>query len=646
MRVRLRSLLLAEKFSAALRLATILSHGTAKKVRADGVSQFTFSTEAGDTIVFPLRGHIVAVDYPESVRDWAATDLDRLVDTEPVEVEAPLALHEALRGIAPGIDEVVVATDFDREGELIGVEALRAIRAVRPDVPARRARFSAMTPSEVLRAFEGLCDVDWALAEAAATRERIDLAWGAVLTRFLTLACGSEVLLSVGRVQTPTLALVREREQEREGFAPRPFWDVLADIGDPPFVARAAGGPFWDPSGAEAATARAGLGADALVVRLEAYEEREAPPSPMNTTRFLAEASRRGLGTARAMAVAQDLYVRGAISYPRTDNTVYPPSLPIADILLRLRDSSYREHVDRIQSLPEVRPTRGPVSTTDHPPIHPTAAPPRLREPAATVYDIVVRRFLATLLPPATYRALAAGFRIGDADFVAHARGLVESGWRSVIPDERSTPPLPPLQVGDVLALRGLRTEAARTRPPPFHTQGSLIQAMERMGLGTKSTRHEIVALLYRREYIEGRAIRTTGAGRALVDALVPHAPDLTSPGMTRTLEGRMSAIAAGDVPMASVLRDSRDELHGLLAALRENEAVIARWIRDAARLHRDFGPCDACGRGRLVRRRTRTGWSFLGCTEYPRCRRRLRIGRGGVRLPWTLGTEAPLAAP
>src|SRR3972149_5578673 len=113
MRVRLRSLLPAEKFSAAPRLATILSHGTAKKVRADGVSQFTFSTEAGDTIVFPLRGHIVAVDYPESVRDWAATDLDRLVDTEPVEVEAPLALHEALRGRAPGIDEGVVAAAFD-----------------------------------------------------------------------------------------------------------------------------------------------------------------------------------------------------------------------------------------------------------------------------------------------------------------------------------------------------------------------------------------------------------------------------------------------------------------------------------------------------------------------------------------------------
>ena len=96
---------------------------------------------------------------------------------------------------------------------------------------------------------------------------------------------------------------------------------------------------------------------------------------------------------------------------------------------------------------------------------------------------------------------------------------------------------------------------------------------------------------------------------------------------------------------MASVLRDSRSELRRLLAELRTNEAVIARWVLDAARLHRDFGPCDACGRGRLVRRRTRSGWSFLGCTEYPRCRRRLRIGRGGVRLPWTSEADAPIAA-
>src|SRR2546430_1439863 len=155
----------------------------AEKVRADVSSYFTFSSGGDDVIVFPLRGHIVEIDYPESARDWVETDLDALVDLEPVRQESPPALHDALRGLADSIDEVVLATDFDREGELIGVEALETLRHQHPNLPARRARFSAMTTSEVRRAFENLVEPDWALAEAAAARQRIDLAWGAVLPR-------------------------------------------------------------------------------------------------------------------------------------------------------------------------------------------------------------------------------------------------------------------------------------------------------------------------------------------------------------------------------------------------------------------------------------------------------------------------------
>src|SRR5438445_314385 len=152
----------------------------AEKVRADVSSYFTFSSGGDDVIVFPLRGHIVEIDYPESARDWVGTDLDALVDLEPVRQESPPALHDALRGFADLVDEVVLATDYDREGELIGVEALETLRHQHPDLPARRARFSAMTTSEVRRAFENLVEPDWALAEAAAARQRIDLAWGTV----------------------------------------------------------------------------------------------------------------------------------------------------------------------------------------------------------------------------------------------------------------------------------------------------------------------------------------------------------------------------------------------------------------------------------------------------------------------------------
>src|SRR5207247_2628532 len=232
----LRRLILAEKFSAARRLAQILSEGMAEKVRADVSSYFTFSSGGDDVIVFPLRGHIVEIDYPESAQDWVGTDLDTLVDLEPIRQESPPALHDALRGLADSVDEVVLATDYDREGELIGVEALETLRRQHPDLPARRARFSAMTTSEVRRAFENLVEPDWALADAAAARQRIDLAWGAVLTRFLTVECGSDrQVLSAGRVQTPTLRLAADRERDRQDFVPRPFWNVVLVAGEPAF---------------------------------------------------------------------------------------------------------------------------------------------------------------------------------------------------------------------------------------------------------------------------------------------------------------------------------------------------------------------------------------------------------------------------
>src|SRR2546421_31022 len=199
---QVRRLVLAEKFSAARRLAQILSQGKTETVRAEGFSYFQFSRDGNVCIIFPLRGHVVEIDYPAEVRDWNDTDLDLLIDTEPIRQETPPALHDTLRRLSDETDEVVLATDYDREGELIGVEALETLRSRRPDLPARRARFSAMSPSEGRHAFETLTEPDWALAQAAAARPRIDLPWGAGLTRLPTGECASgPQILSARAVQ-------------------------------------------------------------------------------------------------------------------------------------------------------------------------------------------------------------------------------------------------------------------------------------------------------------------------------------------------------------------------------------------------------------------------------------------------------------
>jgi len=260
----------------------------------------------------------------------------------------------------------------------------------------------------------------------------------------------------------------------------------------------------------------------------------------------------------------------------------------------------------------------------------------------ATVYDMIARRFLATLSPPSLSTITEVHLRLGDTEFLAVGGALVERGWREILPDDRPMTELPALAEGEELTVREVRVVEDRTTPPPLHTQGTLLLTMQRLALGTKSTRHEILDLLFRRQYISGRSIRTTAAGRALVDALTIYGPDVTDPEMTRHLEDRMTAIAEGRATLAEVVDESRRDLHEVLAELRAHQPSLVRWLRDATFLEKDYGPCDACPEGRMVRRRARNGWSFLGCSRFPACRRRLRLSAQGQRLPWTQPESLP----
>ena len=194
----------------------------------------------------------------------------------------------------------------------------------------KRARFSAFTKQEIDTAFSSLTEPDDKLADSAECRQKIDLAWGAVLTRFISLASkqGGNNFLSVGRVQSPTLALLVDRFKAIEGFVPQPYWDVNAQFrsGDE-FNASHVGNPFFDEEAAKKALSSCEGATKGKVSRYESNEKDEYPLPPFNTTMLLMEANKLGLSASRAMRIAEDLYTSGYISYPRTDNTVYPGSL-------------------------------------------------------------------------------------------------------------------------------------------------------------------------------------------------------------------------------------------------------------------------------------------------------------------------------
>ncbi len=616
-------LIVAEKNISARRIAQILSNG--KKVTENkdaGVSTYSF----GDTVSVGLRGHVVEIDFEPGYQNWRSDQYTprSLVDARTIKVPTEKKIVTLLQKLSKKADQVTIATDFDTEGELIGKEAFELIRAANKTVTIDRARFSAITSQELHHAFSHTTELDFDLAAAGEARQSIDLMWGASLTRFISLAArrGGNNILSVGRVQSPTLTMIVDREKEIEAFVPEKYWQLAltTEKRGEPVETRHTNGRFHDKAAAELARDRS---KEPLVVTdVKTGTKQDRAPSPFDTTTYIVAAARLGFSAANAMRIAEDLYMNGFISYPRTDNTVYPDSLDIAGILNTIRNSPFQKDVDWIIKNRRAVPTRGKKSSTDHPPIHPTggATIEVLGEDAFRIYELVLRRFLATLAPDAQWKTLKVLFNAGGEEYTTTGGQLIEPGWHAVYPfSEAREVLLPAFEVGEKLPITKVTLDEKETQPPSRYTQSKLIQRMEELGLGTKSTRHEVIAKLVSRKYVEGNPLRPTLVGRVVTESLEAHADTITRPDMTATLESHMQLIKQGQRTREDVVRESREMLHAAFDQLEANEEVIGDDIRNRTAEEMNLGKCPVCG-GTLAIKHLRANTQFIGCSKYPEC--------------------------
>ena len=619
-----KTLVVAEKFNTALRIAVVLSDGRMKRARIGGTNVFRFDRPDGEYAVVGLRGHIVELDYPKELNEWSLSTLPTLLVTEPLKRVTETGIVQTLQDIVRQFDQVIIATDFDREGELIGLECLDLLKAVHPSIAVKRARYSALTREEIEQSFTHLQEVDHALAQAAEARQEIDLVWGALLTRYLSLTAGTQGrgFLSVGRVQTPTLALLVERDQAIKEFVPTPYWTLLADArkGEETFTLQHAHGTFDVHAEAETILRRLKGVTEGKVLEYLQEETRRRPPVPFSTTLFVAEATRLGLGAAVAMRIAEDLYTQGLISYPRTDNTVYPRGLGLKTLAEKFLATPFKEAAEYVLAQPSFRATRGRSETTDHPPIYPTSAidPKKLKPDHAKVYELVVRRFLATIAPDSTGLSRKAAVDLKGERFEGKGQLLVEPGWYRIYP--YSTPEqvaFPVLTVGENVPITAIRLEEDQTKPPRRYTQGTLIQEMERLGLGTKSTRHDVLQKLFDRHYVTQRFLEPTGTGVAVTEALKAHAPVITRPEMTHRLEEEMELVAESKKPKTEVLADSREMLREAYDLLAQNSEGVRKTLRGAMDVQHFVGPCVKCG-GALTIARSPRGSRWVQCVNNP----------------------------
>jgi DNA topoisomerase-3 len=625
----------------------------------------THFLESDDYVITWAVGHLVQLaepeEYDEKWKKWRMADLPivpdgfKLVPRDP-KSKKQLKLVETLLK-REDIDRIINACDAGREGELIFAylyESVFGMSATTKDAPkpVDRLWISSMTKQAIREGFEKLRPGPQLRDLELAARSRSEADWlvGMNATRAATIRGRAWVggVVSLGRVQTPTLAMIVKREREIQAFVPEPY-RLIHGTFQPPYQGLWFEGDetriFGELERADRIVAKVS-GQDGTIESVERKEQSERAPLLYDLTSLQRDSNRRfGFSARRTLQAAQSLYEsKKAITYPRTSSRylsgdMVPQLKPTAGTLRPIDE--YRtaaEYVLALDQLPLQRVIND-AKVDDHHAIIPTdidhdvsAFTPDERR----VFDLIARRFLAVFHPPARYARTTVITLVEEERFRTRGKITLEAGWRAVYglePDQERQAEdedseggeIPALQQGQTVRCIAAEIEDKMTRPPPRYTEATLLSAMETAGkliddeelreamkdsgLGTPATRAETIETLIRREYIErvGRDLQATPKGIQVVTMLEEH--KLTSPELTGDWEHKLSDIEHG--------RGDREKfMKGIADFTKETVEQIAALDKEKLRPERvELGPCPRCGAetGEIIRENSKA----YGCTSW-----------------------------
>jgi DNA topoisomerase-3 len=622
--------------------------------------------ESDDYVITWAVGHLVQLaepeEYDEKWKKWRMADLPivppdgfKLVPRD-AKSKKQLKLIETLLK-RDDVDHIINACDAGREGELIFAYVYEAVfgqsaTSKQAPKPVERLWISSMTKQAIREGFEKLRPgvQMQSLEDAARSRSEADWLVGMNATRAATIRGRAWVggVVSLGRVQTPTLAMIVKREREIQAFVPEPY-RLIHGTFQPPYQGLWFEGDetriFGDLERADQIVAKVS-GQDGIVESVERKEQSERSPLLYDLTSLQRDANRRfGFSARRTLQAAQSLYEgKKAITYPRTSSRylsgdMVPQLKPTAGTLQPIEEyTKAAEFVLALDQLPLQRVIND-AKVDDHHAVIPTdidhdvsAFTPDERR----VFDLIARRFLAVFHPPARYARTTVVTLVEEERFRTRGKITLEAGWRAVYgveadherqseEEDAEGGEIPALQEGQTVRCIAAEIEDKMTRPPPRYTEASLLSAMEtagkliddeelreamkESGLGTPATRAETIETLIRREYIErvGRDLQATPKGIQVVTMLEEH--KLTSPELTGDWEHKLADIEHGR-------GDRRQFMNGIAAFAKETVDQIAALDKEKLRPERvELGPCPRCGAetGEIIRENSKA----YGCTSW-----------------------------
>lgn len=625
------TLLVAEKPKVAKRIADSLGDYEVESNR--GVKNYILDTQYGEIIVAPSVGHIFTLEQQEGEWTYPVFDIEWVPShTTDDGQDYMKKYYHNLQDQCEKVDSYINGCDFDIEGSVIGYSCIN-FGCNGSEDQIQRMHFSTLTSSDLQEAFDNLEPFDRGQTEAGLTRHVLDWYYGINISRALMLAVRSQnryKTLSTGRVQGPALKIVAEKEREIQEFEPDPYWEIVITGGG--LEAQHEEDRFWDEDEANNVFEKC-KGHNGTVIALNRNRYKHNPPIPFNLTGLQSEASSQfNIDPKKTQQIAQSLYEDSLISYPRTESQKLPAKIGYSTILNKLKNQDkYKESADTVLKKDEsddMYPRQGKKKDDAHPAIYPTGlAPKNLNDAEQKVYDLIVKRFFAVFGDAAVRETLKITLDVNDEKFEAKGKRTVERNWFDLYEPyvNVKTINLPDVEKGQEIPIDEIEKLDKETQPPRRYTQSSLVNELEKKGLGTKATRANIVDNLYNRKYIDGKSIEVTDLGMAVVEALEDHCPEILSEELTRAFENQMEQIREENSSREEVLDAAKDKLQEILEQFQEDEEKIGEQLIGAVdetrKKERQLGPCNIAqcdGTMRIVK--TKSGSRFVGCNNYPDC--------------------------
>ena len=569
-------------------------------------------------------------EYDAALKKWKMEDLPILPEKMLLKpVQQTQDQYEVVKKLmhASEVREIVCATDAGREGELI-FRYIYSLTGCKK--PVQRLWISSLTDAAIRRGFAKLkpgSDFD-NLYAAARCRSEADWLVGLNATRAFTVQHGT--MLSVGRVQTPTLALLVSREKDIQGFVSRDYWEVRAEYAE----------GFWgkwkgDGDGrtfnkdTAAAVQKKVDGKTGIVQEVKQEDKKERPPLLYDLTELQRDGNKKfGYAAQRVLDLAQRLYEKKLITYPRTNSRYLSKDIDTLEIVSQLR--GYAEYTGLIKEAGWTLQSRNinDSKITDHHAIIPTGEPGKLLGDEAKVFDLVVRRFLCGFFPDHLYKVTTINAIIEQETFISKGKVVQQQGWKELYagvtapdsvktqkqgqdqgPDqeqEQDQQPLPNLNEGDSVTVEAVKLQQKQTKPPARYTDASILSAMENAGklvedeelrermqengLGTPATRAAIIERLLSVAYIQrkGKALVPTEKGMALLE-MMPET--LKSPELTGTWEKKLYDIEKGKLEPEQYINEIKTYTNEIvrLAGASESKTLAGGGSQG-------MGPCPVCG--------------------------------------------------